>query len=448
MELWEFSAGAAAASIKAGEITSVELVEACLARIAAREPQVEAWHYLDRAHALAQAQRADDIHRAGGPEGALHGVPIGVKDVFDTHDQPTENGCALHRGRTPRYDATAVALLREAGAVILGKTVTTELAYFAPGKTHNPHDPARTPGGSSSGSAAAVAAGMVPLAIGSQTNGSVIRPASFCGVFGYKPSFGLISRHGALLLSRTLDHVGMFARSVIDLALIGEALMRFDEDDPDMRASAPPPLRRVAAEEPPVAPKLAFVKTPAWREAEDELKDGFGELVEALGDHTAEVELPSLFERAWPAHKVIMEADMAHNLRREFERGRDRLSPVMQATLERGRSYSAADYLEAQAIVTALDREIEEIASAYDAIVTPAAPGPAPASLETTGSPVFCTLWTLCGTPAVTLPLLANEAGLPIGVQLVARRGDDARLLRLARWLVGFLAEDRPARAA
>ncbi len=441
MELWEFTAGAAAAAIRSGEITSVELVEACLARIASKEPEVEAWHYLDRAHALMQAQRADDLHKAGRPEGPLHGVPIGVKDIFDTHDMPTENGCALHQGRTPRQDATAVALLREAGAVIVGKTVTTELAYFTPGKTRNPHDPARTPGGSSSGSAAAVAARMVPLAIGSQTNGSVIRPASFCGAFGYKPTKGLISRHGALCLSRTLDHVGVFGRSVTDLALIGEVLMRFDEHDPDTRPIAPPPLRRMAQEEPPVAPQLAFIKTPAWREAQEELRAAFAELAEALGPHVVEVELPRLFEDAWPAHKVIMEADMADNFRAEFERGRDRLSPMMQDALERGRSYTAAEYLKAQALVAALNNEIEEVIAAYDAIVTPAAPGVAPMGLGATGSPAFCTLWTLCGVPAVSLPVLENEQGLPIGVQLVSRRGDDARLLRLARWLVAYLGE-------
>jgi len=439
-DLAQLTAGAAAKLLREGRITSVELVEACLERVAAREPEVGAWHYLDREHALGQARAADDAHKAGRPEGPLHGIPIGIKDIFDTRDMPTENGCALYQGRTPRFDATAVSLLREAGAVILGKTVTAELAYFAPGKTRNPHDPARTPGGSSSGSAAAVAAGMVPLALGSQTAGSTIRPASFCGIYGYKPSHGLISRSGMLQLSRALDHVGLFARSIDDIALFGEALMRFDADDADMRLAAPPPLRRVAAEAPPVEPSLAFVKTPLWDQTEPVLREAFSELVEALGARVETVALPEAFAEAWPAHKTIMEADMAHNLRREFERGRERLSPVMQAAIERGRAVSAKDYLAALDLAAALEGEIAEITFAYDAILTPAAPGPAPAGLGATGNPAFATLWTLTGVPAVTMPLLADANGMPIGAQLVSRRGDDARLLRNARWVVETVA--------
>jgi len=439
-DLASLTAAAAARLLREGRVTSVELVEACLARIDACEGEIGAWHYLDRAHALAQAEAADAAHKAGAPEGPLHGVPVGIKDIFDTRDMPTENGCALHAGRTPRRDATAVALLREAGAIILGKTVTTELAYFAPGKTRNPLDPARTPGGSSSGSAAAVAAGMVPLALGSQTNGSTIRPAAYCGVYGYKPTHGLVSRTGALRLSRALDHVGLFARSVEDIALLGEAVMRFDADDPDMRPSAPPPLCRVAAQAPPVEPVLAFVKTPVWDRADPAMREAFAELAEALGGRVREVALPEGFEAAWPAHKAMMEADMAHNLRREFERGRERLSPVMQETIERGRAVPAKDYLAAQALAESLAAEIAEITFAYDAIITPAAPGPAPLGLGATGDPSFATLWTLTGVPAITLPLMQDEAGLPMGVQLVSRRGDDARLLRNARWLAETVA--------
>ncbi len=442
-DLHLLTASEAARLIREGRITSKELVTSCLAQIDAREPTVQAWHYLDRAQALAQAEAADAAHKAGKPHGALHGVPVGVKDVFDTRDMPTENGCALHAGRTPRHDAAAVALLREAGAVILGKTVTAELAYYTPGKTRNPHDPARTPGGSSSGSAAAVAAGMVPLALGTQTNGSTIRPAAFCGVYGYKPTHGLISRRHCLRLSRTLDHVGIFARTLEDIAIAGEALMRFDDapaagEDEDMRPAAPAPLARVLAEEPPVEPKLAFVKSPVWDQAEEVTKEAFAELVEALGSKAEPVELPEFFAEAWPAHKAIMEADIAHNLRREFERGRERLSPAMQQAIERGRAVTAKDYLAAQALARDLAAEIDDITFAYDAILTPAAAGPAPVGTAT-GNAAFCTLWTLTGVPAVSLPLLADEKGMPMGVQLVARRGDDARLLRTARWLAGLL---------
>ncbi len=438
-DLHLLTAGEAARLIREGRITSKELVEDCLAQIEAREPAVQAWHYLDREHALAQAERADEAHKAGRPHGPLHGVPVGIKDVLDTCDMPTENGCALHAGRTPRRDAAAVALLREAGAIVLGKTVTTELAYYAPGKTRNPHDPARTPGGSSSGSAAAVAAGMVPLALGTQTNGSTIRPAAFCGVYGMKPTHGLVSRRNMLRLSRTLDHVGLFARTLEDLAILGEAVMRYDAEDEDMRPSAPPPLARTLAEEPPVEPKLALVRTPVWGQAEPATQAAFAELAEALGDRAEPVELPEFFAEAWPAQKAIMEADMAHNLRREYEAGRERLSPVMRETIERGRAVTAQDYLAAHDIARALAGEIEELAFAYDAILTPAAPGPAPVGTAT-GSPAFSTLWTLAGVPALSLPLLEDEDGLPMGVQLVARRHDDARLLRTARWLVSVLS--------
>jgi Asp-tRNA(Asn)/Glu-tRNA(Gln) amidotransferase A subunit family amidase len=439
-DLHLLSASEAARLIREGRITSVELVEACLAQIEAREPQVQAWHYLDRAYALAQAERADDAHKAGRPHGPLHGVPVGIKDVFDTRDMPTENGCALHAGRTPRDDARAVSLLREAGAVILGKTVTAELAYYTPGKTRNPHDPARTPGGSSSGSAAAVAAGMVPLALGTQTNGSTIRPAAFCGIYGYKPTHGLISRSHCLRLSRKLDHVGLFARTLEDLALMGEAQMRFDEDDEDMRPAAPLPLARVLAEAPPVEPRLAFAKTPVWSQAEAATQEAFAELADALGAKAQAVDLPDYFAEAWPVHKTIMEADMAHNLRREFEKGREKLSPAMQQAIERGRATTAKDYLAAQELARALEAALGEIAFAYDAILTPAAAGPAPIGTAT-GNPAFATLWTLTGVPAVSLPLLADEKGLPMGVQLVARRGDDARLLRTARWLTDVVAK-------
>jgi Asp-tRNA(Asn)/Glu-tRNA(Gln) amidotransferase A subunit family amidase len=240
MSLGALTLTEAAAHIRDGRMASVELVRDCLARIEEVDGQVQAWAFLDRDHAMRQAEAADRYRRTGKPVGPLHGVPIGIKDVFDTGDMPTELGSPVWAGRTPRQDAAAVARLRADGAVIMGKTVTTEYAYYHPGKTRNPHDPARTPGGSSSGSAAAVASFMVPGAIGSQTNGSVIRPAAFCGVVGFKPTHGLIARTGALLLSQTLDHVGVFTRSVEDAALLAESLVGFDEDDTDTRPLARP----------------------------------------------------------------------------------------------------------------------------------------------------------------------------------------------------------------
>jgi Asp-tRNA(Asn)/Glu-tRNA(Gln) amidotransferase A subunit family amidase len=434
------SASEAARRIREGVLTSQELVSACLEAIRALEPKVQAWTFLDEEHALDQARRADEKKALGEPIGALHGVPVGVKDIFDTADMPTENGTVLHKGRMPRRDAVAVASLRAAGAVILGKTVTTECAYFSPGKTRNPHNPEHTPGGSSSGSAAAVGAGMVPLALGSQTAGSVIRPASFCGVFGYKPTHGLIPRTGVLTLSRTLDHVGFFARSVEDVALLMEVLGGYDKDDPDTRPRARVSFRELATAEPPIAPKLAFIKTPHWERAEADTKEAYGELVEALGEHVEEVELFPSAREAWEWQRTIMAAEMASNLEREWLSGKDKLSPQFRELMERGREVRAVDYQHALRARVAVAESFEELfEQRYDAIVTPPALGTAPRGLASTGDPVFCSLWTLLGMPAITVPAMTGANGLPLGVQLVGRRGYDARLMRTARWLVGKL---------
>jgi Asp-tRNA(Asn)/Glu-tRNA(Gln) amidotransferase A subunit family amidase len=435
------SAADAALEIREGRLTSEELVQACLERIRALEPKVQAWTFLDEEHALAQARAADERKRSGETIGPLHGVPVGVKDIFDTADMPTENGTVLHQGRTPRADAAAVRSLRAAGAVILGKTVTTECAYFSPGKTRNPHDPEHTPGGSSSGSAAAVAAGMVPLALGSQTAGSTIRPASFCGVYGFKPTHGLIPRSGVLQLSRTLDHVGLFARTIEDIALLAEQLAGWDEKDPDTRPRARIPFQALAAEAPPIPPMLAFIKTPHWERTDGDTREAFGELVEALGDRVEEVELfPSALE-AWDWQKTIMAAEMAANLEREWRAGKDRLSPQLRELIERGREVRAVDYQRAvRAIAPAVESLDELFMERYDAILTPTALGTAPRGLASTGDPVFCTPWTLLGMPALSVPLMQGANRLPLGAQLVGRRGFDARLMRTARWLVAKLA--------
>jgi Asp-tRNA(Asn)/Glu-tRNA(Gln) amidotransferase A subunit family amidase len=430
------SAIQAAEAIRSGEVGAEELVQACLDRITEIEDTVQAWAHLDTEYALAQARNADEARRAGVALGPLHGVPVGIKDIFDTKDLPTEDGTVLHAGRRPQVDATAVALLRQAGAVILGKTVTTELAVFAPGKTRNPHDPSRTPGGSSSGSAAAVAAYMLPLAIGTQTNGSVIRPASYCGVYGFKPSHGLISRHRVLQQSRPLDTVGVFARSIEDVALIAEQLMRFDEHDPDTRPQAVPQLIETAGEEPPVTPQLALVRTPVWDQADDSTQAAITELAEALGEGVEEVTLPGVFEKAVGWHRTIMEADLARSFEREYATGKERLSPILREMIERGQTYSAVAYNEAVRQIGPLNGILNKIFNKYDALITPAATGEAPIGLDSTGSPIFCTIWTLCGVPAVTVPLLEGPNSMPLGAQLVGSKGDDARLLRTARWLV------------
>jgi Asp-tRNA(Asn)/Glu-tRNA(Gln) amidotransferase A subunit family amidase len=423
-----------------GKITALELTEACLACIAADEPRVQAWAFLDPDLARAQARRCDEARRLGRPQGPLHGIPVGVKDIIDTRDMPTENGTVLHAGRRPTRDAAVVERLRTAGAVILGKTVTTELAVYHPGKTRNPHDPERTPGGSSSGSAAAVAAAMVPLAIGSQTNGSVIRPAGYCGVFAFKPSFGLISRFGVLAQSRSLDHIGVFARTVDDLALIAEPLIGFDARDPDTRLEASPRLLEAVRQDWPLAPDLALVKSPVWDQAEDDLKAGFAELAQALGPRITEVDLPEAFNAAHGLHGLIMSVDLARSFVAEYERGRDQLSERLRGIIEDGRRALAIDYARALEVVPVLRESLDPLFSRYDMIVTPATTGQAPRGLSTTGSPVFCTIWTLLGMPSVTLPLLTGADGMPIGVQLVGRFGDDARVLRAARWLVTTIA--------
>ena len=439
MGLVHMSAVEAAGAIRAGTMTSEELVRACLERIKAIEERVGAWAYLDPDHALKQARDADLARREGRALGPLHGIPVGVKDIFDTHDMPTESGTVLHAGRQPAEDATVVALLRQAGAIVMGKTVTTELAVYAPGKTSNPHNPQRTPGGSSSGSAAAVAAFMVPLAIGTQTNGSVIRPASYCGVVGYKPSHGLISRYGVLQQSRPLDQVGVFARTVEDAALIAEQLMVFDDRDPDMRLRERPDLVQTVAEEPPVPPRLAFVRTPVWDQAEKDVKEAFVGLVERLGERVKEVPLPDLFKDAIAVHRTIMEADLARSFAPEYERGKDVLSLTLREMIERGQKVLAGDYNRAVGQIPVLHRSLEAIFEQYDALLTPATTGEAPVGLTSTGSPIFCTIWTLCGVPAISLPILQGSSGMPIGAQLVGAKGADARLLRTARWLASHI---------
>jgi len=439
--LHEVGAGEAARMIREGVVTSVEFVQACLARVREVDAQVQAWMFLDPEYALGQARAADEYRMSGQPIGALHGVPVGLKDIIDTADMPTENGSVLHAGRTPSRDASVVSLLRAAGAVIMGKTVTTEFATRTPGKTRNPHDPAHTPGGSSSGSAAAVAAGMAPLALGSQTTGSTIRPASYCGVYGFKPTHGLVPRHGMFQLSRTLDHVGLFARSVEDIALLLEVLAAHDERDPDSRPRARVPYREVAAAEPPLTPMFAFVKTSLWDRVDADAREAFGELVEQLGDRVEEIELVTPAEEVLEWQRAIGGAEIAINLRREWDKGRDKLSPALRSRIEAGRDVRAVDYLRALGRIPELNASLVELfEQRFDAILTLPAFGTAPKGLESTGDPAFCALWTLCGMPALNVPLMQGANGLPLGVQLVGARHRDAQLLRTARWLVAHLS--------
>ena len=435
-DLLLLSAGDAAQMIRDGAVTSTELVQACLERVREVDGQVQAWTFLDPEYALSQARAADEARTSGRPIGALHGVPVGLKDIIDTADMPTENGSVLHAGRRPSSDASVVSRLRAAGAVIMGKTVTTEFATRTPGKTRNPHNSGHTPGGSSSGSAAAVAAAMVPLALGSQTTGSTVRPASYCGVYGLKPTHGLIPRHGMLQLSRTLDHVGLFARSVEDVAILLEVLASHDARDPDSRPRARIPYRAIAVAEPPRVPRLAFVKTSMWDQVDADARGAFSELVQRLGDRVEALELGTPADEMLAWQRAIGGAEIAINLRREWEHGRDKLSAALRARIEHGRGVLALDYLEALARVPRLVASLTELFDQrYDAILTPAAFGTAPKGLESTGDPAFCALWTLCGMPALNVPLMRGANGLPLGAQLVGARDQDAQLLRTARWL-------------
>jgi Asp-tRNA(Asn)/Glu-tRNA(Gln) amidotransferase A subunit family amidase len=401
------------------ELTAEALARDCLERIALREPEVHAFAHLDPEHVLAQARALD----RGPVRGPLHGLPLGVKDVIDTFDAPTEYGSPIYRGHRPAADAGCVALARALGAVILGKTVSTEFATFPPGPTANPRNLAHTPGGSSSGSAAAVADFMLPLAYGTQTSGSVIRPAAFCGVVGYKPSFGTLPRNGVKLLADSLDTVGIFACSAEDAALLIAALTG--------RASLP-----IAHTVP--APRLAVCRTPQWPAAQPEtvaLFEGLpGQLVRA-GAYVGRLELPAPFAGLEAAQGTIWEYEMARNLADEFHRHRERIREPLRGQLAAGWAIPAERYDAAKVLARDCRRMLADVFADYDALIVPAAPGEAPLGLQATGNPVFNRIWTLLHVPAVTVPWGNGPQGLPLGVQVIGRVGDDARALACAHWL-------------
>ena len=440
VELSSLTACQAVAEIARGAISAEDYTRACLARIAQVEDEIQAFAHLDPEHAIAQAQELDARKAQGGALGPLHGVPVAIKDIIDTQDYPTEFGSPLFKGRRPYTDATVVSRLRSAGAVIIGKTVTTEFAYYNPGKTRNPHDPERTPGGSSSGSAAAVASGMVPLAIGTQTNGSIIRPASFCGVFGAKPSHGLVSRHGALSLSRALDHIGPFARTLEDLGLILETLAGFDPEDADTRAIAVPQFRKAVTEKFPLDPRFALVRTPIWDKADAATQAAFDQLAEKLGSACFVLDLPPRYAEAWDAQRTVMAVDMAHRFGALVDKRGEGVSEMMRDLVAEGRKVSAMQYLAARDLARSMAKGLNDMFDECNAFITPATVGVAPKGLQATGNPAFCSLWTLTGLPALSLPLLEGEDGMPLGVQLIGATNDDVRLFRTASWLISKVA--------
>jgi Asp-tRNA(Asn)/Glu-tRNA(Gln) amidotransferase A subunit family amidase len=424
IEPHHLSAGAAARLIAGGELTAEALVGDCLERIAQREQVVRAWAHLDPEAALAQARERD----REAPRGPLHGVPVGVKDIIDTADLPTEYGTPIHAGHRPGRDAACVAALRAAGAVVLGKTATTELATYHPSPTRNPVDPQRTPGGSSSGSAAAVADAMVPLALGSQTAGSVVRPAAFCGVLGLKPTRGLLDTAGTLPLSARLDTLGVFAREVGDLELALAAL-----------AGVPPGEVAVSA-----PPAVAFARTPWWDRADRDGRAAVEWAAARLADAGArvrEVDLPPSYAPLPEVHDTLMAHDVAQSLAAEAEGHADQLSDILRAYIERGRGVPGQTAEEAVRLGVRCRDELAHLLAADEVLLVPAVVGQAPPLREeTTGDPLFCRPWTLLGVPAVAVPGPRGPDGAPIGVQLVAPAGAERSLLAATAWAAPRLA--------
>ena len=420
------SAHQAAREIAAGQLRAEALMTACLERIAAREPEIGAWQYLDPEAALEAARRCD----ASAPSGPLHGIPIAVKDLIDTADMPTGYGSAIYARHRPGADAACVALARAAGAIVLGKTVTTEFACFTPGKTANPRNPAHTPGGSSSGSAAAVADRMAPLAFGTQTAGSVIRPAAFCGVVGYKPSFGTIPRAGVKMLCDSLDTVGTMARNVADAAFFAGVV------------AGRPELRNIAPPEAP--PRFGLYRTPMWDEAEPEAAaalDHARAALERAGARVEEIAVPEQHRRLTEAQQSIMGFELVRGLAYERLQHSAELSPPLAQLLDAGLAVGAPEY-DAAIAETAMSRaRLDGFFGSCDAMLTPAAPGEAPRGLGHTGNPVLNRMWTLLGVPCVTMPAVWSESGLPTGIQLVGRIGDDARLMAAALFAERALEE-------
>lgn len=432
-ELTRLSASEAAHRIASGALTSEEFVGACIERICQRENAVRAWALIAPDVALEQARRCDQ----STPRGPLHGVPVGVKDIFDTVDMPTSYGSALYAGHRPSAEAACVARLRRAGAVILGKTATTELALYHPSPTRNPHDQCRTPGGSSSGSAAAVADEMVPLALGSQTAGSTIRPAAFCGIVGFKPTFGAISRAGMKPVSPSLDTVGLFAREIADVRLLLEVLAGPDPINP-ATALYSPSAHRACVEGVRHQPHIGFLRTPYWSEAEAMTREALEKVASRLSSHGAAVQkvsLPPRFYELVDAQKTIMNVEAAQSLCYEYEQHRDKISDTLRTMLELSYSIPSEDYQSALRLTAGCRDDLASLFEHHDVLMTPSVPGEAPLGLNSTGDPIFCRTWTLLGCPAISVPGLHGPNGLPLGLQLVGRPGSDGSLLAYANWI-------------
>src|SRR5712671_5457477 len=427
-ELWRLSATEAAGLIRAGTIESGELVAACLERVARVEPGVLAWTFLDPDHALTQARAADEWRRSGRPLGALHGVPVALKDIIDTADMPTENGSVLHAGRTPSRDAAVTERLRAAGAILMGKTVTTEFATRTPGKTRNPHHPGHTPGGSSSGSAAAVGAGMIPLALGTQTGGSVIRPASFCGVAAIKPTYRLLPTIGVKCFSWTLDTVGLFAAGVGDLAHGLSAMT----GRPELLPGGAMPAPRIGI----VTQDFAGDPEATGAEALEIARRA----AERAGASVRALKLPDIVAEAWRIHPTVQDFEAQLAFAWEYRENYDAMPPLLRGRLDESKGTTAAEYDAARRVGDQARAALAAVFNEVDVLLTLSAPGAAPKGLDSTGDPRFNRLWTLMGVPCVNVPAYVADGGLPVGVQVIARFGADAEALAAARFVEEALA--------
>ncbi|MEO5862081.1 MAG: amidase [Burkholderiales bacterium] len=435
--LYQLTLREALAGLGAGRFSALEYVAGLQDRITARDVDIEAWAHYDPSQALDAARRFGMHARAATPRLLLGGIPIAIKDIIDTADMPTEIGSPIYRGRVPECDSFVVERLKQLGAFVMGKTVTTEFAWSFPGKTHNPHNKNHTPGGSSSGSAASVAAGFVPAALGTQTMGSIIRPAAFCGVVGYKPSYGLISRRGIHPFANTLDHVGVFTRSVHDAGFLAHLLMGYDVNDLSCIATGGFVPGAFSIPNLGKSPRLALVRTPAWPLADETQKSCLYENADTLrraGAIVDEVALPPLFDEALPAAQTIMRSEAALVFTPLRDKHPDKVSSNIDDVVKTGQAFSANDYLKALALRATLRVTLRQMLRDYDGLITPPATGEAPAGLSTTGNPAFCAIWSLLGVPAITIPVKTGPNGLPLGLQIVGNYLGDQDLLRVATW--------------
>ena len=435
INIFSLSTNELVAKMREGQISSVEVCKAYITRIDKFEKDVKAWNFFDKKTLLEKAEEADEYRKSGKPLGLLHGLPIAVKDIFGTIDMPTECGTVFRKKMSASQDSEVVNLLKNAGAIIMGKTVTAELAFIHPGKTTNPHDYSRTPGGSSSGSAAAIASQMAPLSIGSQTGGSIIRPASYCGVVGYKPSYGLISRSGVLKTSEKLDTIGVFGKSVEDVALLAKTLIKKDIYDLSTVHFAADNMLEECKKGPIFEPKFIFYKTDNWKNIHKESRDAFDFFIKKFQKNIEVFETPSYFKDIPRCHQVIHETDLANNFQPYYKKDKKKLSKEMRDAIERGMKHSAYEYANAIDFMKRSYESYKEVFEDYHGVITPASSGVADKGLKSTGSADFQKIWTYLGLPAISLPLLTGENNLPLGVQLIGNKLDDLRFLGVANWL-------------